>query len=185
MWTKKLKISLLALMMGTACLVYPAIVYPVDAAADLMSVGDIHSGIKEADFIQILLRNGWTPVEGAEGNLYEDKSSKAKDAKSFDSYASYETENGVVKQVNLIWKNGNKGAAEKKFKQLSSDLEKQVGHWTNDGMIEGDGIMACKYNMWSVPEVGIVVKISWSRDNKSSFHGSSTTETVTYMLANY
>ena len=185
MISKKWKLSLAALAMGLVCVACPVDTYPALAADPPVNVGLIHNGIKEADFIQLLLRNGWTPVEGAEGNLYEDVSTKAKDAKSFENYVSYETENGLVKQLNVIFKNGNKGAAEKKFKQLSSDLEKQVGHWTNDGLIGGNKDIACKYNMWSVPDVGIVVKISWSRDFDHSFHGSSTTETVTYMLANY
>lgn len=142
----------------------------------------VQQGISEENFIALLAPNGWTEKTGSPQTYTGSEPST--DPKTFEESMTYSTENGRVKQVSIILKNGNKGVAEKRFKQISSDFSKALGHWTCDGLISGSDFVAAKYNLWFLPKASVMLKVKWSREARP-FLTSDKTETVSYTMMNY
>lgn len=157
-------------------------VFPARAANADPLLEALHGGISETDFIALLAPNGWTEKQGSPRTYLGGAASQ--DTKTFEESMSYTTENGRVKQVSIILKNGNKGVAEKHFKKISSDFSKTLGRWTCDGLISGDGFVAAKYNLWFLPKAQTMVKVTWSR-SPQPFLTSDMTDTVSYTMMKY
>ncbi len=142
----------------------------------------VQQGVSEENFLALLAPNGWTEKTGATRTYTGSEPST--NPKTFEESMTYTTENGRVKQVSVILKNGNKGIAEKRFKQISSDFSKTLGRWTCDGLISGDGFVAAKYNLWFLPKASVMLKVKWSREARP-FLTSDKTETVSYTMMKY